>query len=254
MISIGCPSLYWLPFKDALGKVAGLFDGWEIVAEGKHLLPLIYEDLEAAISSFDMKFTVHAPLSDINTGSLNPGVRKEAIRQLVEVIEISHSLGMGRVTMHPGLLSPITFSRRELAMETTRKSIKEIEELTKDMDVLKCLENMPRFLMSLHTNPREMTDLISGTSFRLCLDIGHANTTGNLDAFLEYWEMFGSVHIHDNRGSHDEHLPIGEGDIDFEKVFEKLREYRGDYVIEARSVEEGLAGKRVMESLHLAAP
>lgn len=253
MISLGCPQLYLFPFREALGLVEGKFEGWEIVAEGEHLLPLIRKELEDAISTHNIKFTIHAPLSDVNIGSLNPGLRTEALNQLVEVIEISDQIGIERVTMHPGLLSPITFSRRELAMEMVRNSIQEIERRTEGMDVLKCLENMPRSFITIFTEPDEMLDLIEGTSFKLCLDVGHANTTGNLVEFLEYWEEFGSVHIHDNNGKMDEHLPIGKGNVDFRMVLGRLRNYTGDFVIESRSVEEGLAGRRFIESLDVTA-
>jgi sugar phosphate isomerase/epimerase len=254
MISLGCPQLYLLPFGEALRMVEGKFEGWEIVAEGEHLLPLIKEELEDAISTHDIKFTIHAPLSDVNIGSLNPGIRTEALNQLVEAIEISGELEIERVTMHPGLLSPITFSRRELAMEMARDSIEEIERRTRGIDVLKCVENMPRSFITLFTKPKEILDLIEGTSFKQCLDVGHANTTGNLMEFLEHWVEFGSVHIHDNNGRIDEHLPIGNGNVDFRMVLGKLRDYTGDFVIESRSVKEGLAGREYIESLDMTAP
>ncbi|MFQ5909375.1 MAG: sugar phosphate isomerase/epimerase family protein [Thermoplasmata archaeon] len=254
MISIGCPPLSLLPFEEALQMVDGRFEGWEIIAEGKHLLPAIKEELEEAISSHRMKFTIHAPLSDINIGSLNPGIRKEVLDQLVEVVMIAHQLGVERVTMHPGFLSPITFSRRELAVAAVRDSVEEIERRTKGSGVLKCIENMPVSFMTLFTEPEEILDLTDGTSFMLCLDVGHANTTGNLPEYLQHWRRFGSVHVHDNRGRADEHLPTGEGDIDFRMVLDKLKDFKGDFVIESRSVEEGLASRKYIESLNMTAP
>lgn len=225
------------------------FEGWEVVAEGKHILPDIRDELEEAMSSYTMKFTIHAPLSDINIGTLNPGVRREVLNQLVDVVMIADDLGIERVTMHPGFLSPITFKKREMAMEAVRSSVGEIEKRTEETGVMKCLENMPRSFVTIFTEPEEILDLIDGTSFRLCLDVGHANTTRNLAEFLEHWHRFGSVHLHDNRGRIDQHLPIGDGEIDFKMVLAKLREYSGDYVIESRSVDEGLAGREFIESL-----
>ncbi|MFQ6128607.1 MAG: sugar phosphate isomerase/epimerase family protein [Thermoplasmata archaeon] len=254
MITLACPPLSLLPFERALQMVEGKFGGWEIVAEGKHLLPVIKDELEEAISSYGMKFTIHAPLSDINIGSLNPGIRTEALNQLVEVVRTTHQLGMERVTMHPGFLSPITFGKRELAKKMVRASIEKIERRTKGTDVLKCLENMPRSFITLFTEPKEMLDLIDGTSFKLCLDVGHANTTNNLSDFLQHWERYGSIHIHDNNGRTDEHLPIGEGEVDFRMVLRKLKDFKGDFVIESRSVEEGLAGRKYIESLDITAP
>ena len=46
-------------------------------------------------------------------------------------------------------------------------------------------------------------------------------------------------HIHDNHGQTDEHLPPGEGQIDFNRLFGLLRQYAPDcvYTIEAHTVE-----------------
>ena len=38
------------------------------------------------------------------------------------------------------------------------------------------------------------------------------------------------VHIHDNHGHYDEHLPVGEGTIEFERFFSLLRDHADDVV------------------------
>ncbi|MBN1831635.1 MAG: sugar phosphate isomerase/epimerase, partial [Deltaproteobacteria bacterium] len=66
----------------------------------------------------------------------------------------------------------------------------------------------------------------------LTLDLGHAQLLTEVNRSHEiikrYPERIRHVHLHDNRGGHsaqdDLHLPPGEGIIDFEKIFGKLRE------------------------------
>ena len=51
------------------------------------------------------------------------------------------------------------------------------------------------------------------------------------------------VHLHDNQGVHDSHLMIGEGNIDFRKVFSFLEDYNGPFVIEGRNISEGKSSR-----------
>jgi len=61
---------------------------------------------------------------------------------------------------------------------------------------------------------------------KLTLDIGHANITGK-NISLRFIELFGKrighIHISDNFGLRDNHLPLGCGRIHFEKIFSALK-------------------------------
>jgi sugar phosphate isomerase/epimerase len=47
------------------------------------------------------------------------------------------------------------------------------------------------------------------------------------------------MHIHDNHGKRDEHLPIGQGTIDWKELMTGLSDYKGLMVTEMASIEEG---------------
>lgn len=73
----------------------------------------------------------------------------------------------------------------------------------------------------------------------MTIDFGHANTMGKVNDFIKVLKSASHVHIHDNHGKSDEHLAIGEGTIDWNKVSKALiREYRGVVVVEGRSIPE----------------
>ena len=50
-----------------------------------------------------------------------------------------------------------------------------------------------------------------------------------------------ALHIHDNNGVRDEHLPLSEGSIPWDKIMPKIvKEYKGKIiVVEGRNPEEG---------------
>lgn len=78
-------------------------------------------------------------------------------------------------------------------------------------------------------DPELMIDIVDRVDHEylgLCLDTGHANIFSCLK--LSQWvEQMGQrlmhIHIHDNNGDVDSHLPVGAGNIDFGDLFNAVR-------------------------------
>jgi sugar phosphate isomerase/epimerase len=249
MISISSPVLSLVDFEMALGFVSQEFKGWEIVGEGRHFLPQIERGFNDAVSSYDMSFSAHAPLSDINIGSLNPRIREVAVREITNAMHAARRMNIDTITVHPGFISPIGFLDRTAVYDRMRDSLSRIERASHDSGVRVAIENMPEMNISTGKTPQDLIKIVEGFDFGLCFDIGHAHTTGNIEAFLEHQDRFINIHIHDNHGGMDEHLPIGQGTIDFKKALGALRDYKGRYVIEARSLSDGVSAKAALQGL-----
>lgn len=72
----------------------------------------------------------------------------------------------------------------------------------------------------------EMLERLREPRVGLCLDCGHLAAFGRapLDAWLESLGRFiGQVHLHDNLGQKDDHLPMGRGRIHFAQLFALLK-------------------------------
>jgi len=103
-------------------------------------------------------------------------------------------------------------------------------------DVRKTVKNhaapfSPCFFMEDMLNVLKSVD-----GLKVTLDIGHANIDGN--SVLEYYKKLKdcvvNVHIHDNDGTSDQHRCIGEGNIDFKKIFKQFKKnkYDGPFILE----------------------
>lgn len=95
----------------------------------------------------------------------------------------------------------------------------------------------------------KVAEILNDESFGLCLDTGHANLTSDLK--LSGWvkgmgRWLRHVHLHDNNGKEDEHLPVGEGNIDFAELFGTLSGTAPDVTL---SLEVGAAPGAVMKNL-----
>jgi len=250
MIAISIPALSLVDFETALASVGKEFAAWEIVAEGRHYLPDIEKRFLAATSTFDIKFSVHAPLSDINIGSLNPRARERSVQEVCETLRAAGRMNIDLCTIHPGFYGPLGMLDKPAVGEMTRDSLAAIEDVAQDSGVRVALENMPEMgQMMMGRTPQELLRLLEGFDFGICFDIGHAHTARTIDDFLRLKDRVINVHIHDNLGDRDAHLPIGEGNIDFKKVLRGLSGYDGRYVIEARSLTDGVLSRDRLQNL-----
>ena len=122
-----------------------------------------------------------------------------------------------------------------------KDALRQIGRCASDHGVLACLENMISFKEFLCRLPEELIGMTEGIEgIGMTFDFGHANTIGKVSEFLRYVEKANHIHIHDNHGMSDEHLPLGEGTIAWETVGMAVasRYNGGRVVIEGRSVEE----------------
>ena len=212
------------------------FDGWEIIAEGpqklnKDLVTLI----DHAQSSYDLGISVHAPFSDLNIASLNGPIWRETIRQIEETIE-GFSKNARIFVIHPGYISPLASLCPVRAIQKNREALKKIAHCADEYGVTATVENMVNEDFFLGRFPDEIADMrTDGLGFTL--DVGHAHTTDALESFLRM--SIDHIHLHDNNGKTDQHLTLGAGTIDWNRVVRALQRYKGIFVLESRTIDEG---------------
>ncbi|EJG06833.1 Xylose isomerase domain-containing protein TIM barrel [Methanofollis liminatans DSM 4140] len=218
------------------------FSGWEISADGNYRLekPANKQVICDVIESTGLAVTVHAPYADLNPASINDPIWRESVRQICSCIEHAADL-TDRVTMHPGYLSPAGKLLPEKVWEQQKEALRVIGRCACDHGVVACLENMINIPEFLCHDPLELLGITEGIEgIGITFDIGHANTVRKVDGFLAQIKNASHLHIHDNHGSSDEHLALGDGTINWKKVGHAIAAgYGGEVVvIEGRSIEE----------------
>jgi len=246
MIGFSCPPLCCRPFHEAAQHILPHFELWEVVSEAEHFLPDAEAEARELLETTHMRLSVHAPYSVINMAAFDWRTRKFCVRMLCETGEVAGRLGIGPVTVHPGVLGPVQRYDRARTVKLTRKGLEEIAAAAGDCGVSVCLENMPSMKACICQTPGEIAEMLDGLNMGMCLDVGHANTTGNIREMLGLAPRFGNMHVHDNDGTGDQHLELGKGNIDFGAL--RGIEYSGNHVIEAATPDmaSALASKRLL--------
>jgi len=217
------------------------YEGWEVMADGSSSFekPGIVQEVTEIAASTGLALSVHAPYSDLNLASLNYPIWRESVRQVLACIDGAAGL-TDRVTVHPGYLSPMGKLLPDKVWNLQKSALTEIGKYAADRGVRVFLENMGGLKEVLCRFPEEILGMIEGVeNIGFTLDVGHAHTVGKVREFLKVLPQVDHMHIHDNLGTADQHLAVGEGTIPWEEVGRAVaREYRGIVVVEGRSLEE----------------
>ena len=250
MIGFSCPPLTVKPFSQAAEMIVPNFEHWEIISEANHWLPDIQNEVKELLETSYMKLSIHGPYSDVNLGAFDLGTRKYAINVFLDIINICAKLGMGPVTIHPGVIGPIQHWDRPRALKHTKDSLKTLANEAYDNSMLIALENMPDMRFTTCQTAEEIRQIMDGLKIGMCFDIGHAHTTGQMSEMMMLKDKFINVHVHDNEGQKDQHLPLGQGTADL-SVLRELTGYKGNFIIEAKrpDMDEAVASKQYLEKL-----
>lgn len=187
-----------------------------------------------------MDIRMHAATVDINIASLNRGIRRESINQMINCGKYAEKLGARTITIHPGKIGRIDSRIRKYALE---KSIAGIGEIMDNTDVEVSVENMPNRKYFLANSVEELENIQAETGCYLTIDTGHANTCDNLEDMLKL-KNISYAHIHDNDGINDQHLTLGEGTLDL-NLLKKIEHG----VIELNNFNNVIKSKNIIESL-----
>jgi sugar phosphate isomerase/epimerase len=250
MIGISSPTFCQVPFMNMLEKISEHFQLWELLSEGEDALEMIRDGVRYGRESLDMSFQAHVPISDVNIGSVHEPMRLAAMNEVKQTIMMCHQLEIPLATVHPGFIQGIAFLNKAKALEKTKDSVKELAAFARDNSVVIAIENMPANINGTCTTAAELLEVVDSAGLGICFDMGHANTSGQIDEFLKVAGRFKNVHLHNNEGAWDQHNEVDDGTADIKKVIGVLeKSYNGNLVIESTDLEPGVKSKRKLEMI-----
>jgi sugar phosphate isomerase/epimerase len=214
------------------------FEFVEIAMEGPEGSPQIIIDKQFAILKLLEKFK-HKPIGHtvpwMDLGSDYEYIRQAWILESMRNIRTATQLGIGLINFHTHLNGAMfTGEKRKILLDNWIKSLREIVRYADSHKIRVMLENVP-VSKGIH-KLEEFKYLIENVDgVFVHLDIPHAFTSGGMQAVIEYIHVFGNkishIHWHDNNGTRDEHLPVGLGLIDHQRVVKELKSMNYDRTI-----------------------
>ncbi len=205
-------------------------DGWDF-AEFNHLdlHPFSPEMLDegdrrrarALAADLGLELTLHSGDWDLLT--YNPSFLQYSIDRSRQEAELARDLEAAYLTSHFGRVEHFHVPPRGriYADETfdfepkVRAAVSHLGRLSEELDVRILFENTDR----LFDHMIEAINRCEWSGLGFTLDIGHANIYGGVRELHRVMSERGrllAMHVHDNRGDRDAHLPLGAGTVDIE--------------------------------------
>ena len=173
-----------------------------------------YQDL---LKDYKGTLSFHAPFKELFPSSWDNLVQDLARKRFSQALKYGKELGCTTMVVH-SCFNPL------IRDGSYRDAWFENSKIFWDSFLNKCVKEGIKVVMENVWDEDcshiiELLDEFSSPFFKACLDTGHARLSSRYS--LEEWgSMLGKnlahVHIHDNHGFIDEHLPVGQGTIVFD--------------------------------------
>lgn len=173
-----------------------------------------YEQIVQQYRKTGRAVSVHGAFIDVNPASGDPDFRQLSRHRCRESCEIALALGADNVVFHS---SAFPFLRGAYLEKWADDCASFYEELVDQYPIRIYLENA----QDVDPTPlRSLMERVYSTRIGVCLDVGHAHYSrisvskwfDQLGKWIQY------LHLSDNMGEFDDHLPLGRGGIDWENV------------------------------------
>ena len=171
-----------------------------------------------------LTITFHAPFMDLRPGAIDPRIRQATRDRLHQVFDLVSSFRPRSVVCHPSFDERYYVSGEQIWLENSIETWGHFLNLAREMDTIIALENV------YETGPHHLALLLGALTserLRFCFDTGHFNVFSrtSLNVWIDKLASFlGQIHLHDNNGVADDHLPVGEGNFPFQDFFRMLQE------------------------------
>ncbi len=206
------------------------FDFVEVGIEEPEGAPKIIADRAGKINKLIKKHKMfalgHAPWW-IDLGSPHEIVRDAWFQECKKIIDVGRKINVKKITFHAHSQS-MMLSDRGMLNEVISNYIENMNKLVNyagdSMAVM--LENTTE--MSSIKDFGKIISKVGGLGVNL--DIGHAFIGGGMKSVTDHIKKFNRriehIHMHDNHGKMDEHLPIGVASIDFRRTVNELKKIK----------------------------
>jgi len=197
-----------------------------------------FMDVAGRLLDEELTITFHAPFMDLRPGAIDPKIRQVTTDRLKQVFDLVPFFRPLSVVCHPSFDQKYYVSSEPLWLENSIDTWGKFLIMADQMNTVIALENVYEsdshhlcLLLQALPSPR----------ICFCFDTGHFNVFSRMP--LETWmenlgPRIGQIHLHDNNGTLDEHLPVGQGNFHFQEFFGMLSEQGLDPIITLESHTE----------------
>jgi sugar phosphate isomerase/epimerase len=192
------------------------------------------------LADHNASVTIHGPFMDLSPGAVDSTVRKVTADRFSQALEAAAYFKPRAIVLHGGYNRWYFNGNKKLWLERSLLTWEPIRKRARELSIPIAIEN----IFEEEPSPlKYLMDALGDPFFGICFDSGHFHLFSQVP--LKQWfdslgRHFIELHLHDNFKNNDDHLPIGEGEINFDELFNLLRQHdiHPIYTIEPHRVED----------------
>ena len=196
------------------------------------------EQLSQTLQENHLEISLHGPFMDLSPGGVDRRIKEVTRDRLSKTIQLARLFASNMIVFHPGYESWKFDGNVKLWLDSSLQTwgplVRQAEEAGLTLAIENVFEETPVPIKNL-------LEEMDSPRFRFCFDTGHHHVFAktSLHVWMEALGGFlAEVHLHDNHKDADEHLPVGEGEFDFNQFFTLLSQYKLDPVFTIEPHEE----------------
>jgi len=248
------------PFKDLPREIEFVgehgFQGIELVFEYPTTPEVVLAEKNKvldALSSYSLVKIAHTQ-AFVDICNVYETVRKASLEETFKALETAHALDIRFLTLHAGYVWPVL--SKDEALKRSYASIEKLLGKAEELDLILGIENLPVRGFTRVVDFERLFSRIKSDRLRFVFDVAHTSfreSDSSRDFIRNLYGKMGHVHLSDNLGERDDHLPLGLGKVDYETAVRELIESGYDRTITleifVKDKEYLLFSKRKLEQL-----
>ena len=161
--------------------------------------------------------------------------RKAAIAEAEAALALARQVPFRFLVTHLGVPASEALSSADNQRNAARRSVEELVALAAAVNVRVAIEVIPNPLSGASELLELIEEDLDGLDVGICLDYGHAHLMGDaVEAIETVSGHLLTTHVHDNRGTRDDHLVPFAGSIDWDAAIMSTQKigYDGIFMLE----------------------
>lgn len=189
------------------------------------------------ILDYKPRLSIHAPFMDLSPAAIDLKIREVTVQRYSDILDFAAILKPSVVVFHSGYEKWKYDHKTDVWLEGSLETWRPLNRKAEDIGVKIAIENIYE---DEPENLRLLAEEMASENFGLCFDAGHFNLFSKI-TLSEWLDKTGrfihELHLHDNDGTSDDHSAIGDGNIDFEAILNRVNGCNCVYTIEAHTVD-----------------
>jgi sugar phosphate isomerase/epimerase len=187
-----------------------------------------FERIAETLYNAGLFITLHGPFVDMSPGSPDPKISRVTRDRFEQVLRLIPIFRPRTVVFHMGYDPKRYYYMKDIWVERSLELWSWIAQCVQNEGSSLMLENVYEHGPD---DIRILFETLGRQRAGFCLDTGHQAVFSRvpLDSWVDSLGPFiGQLHLHDNSGTQDDHLGLGQGRIDFKGLFIHLNAMKGN--------------------------